>query len=199
MRRSSGTTGNDWRIWAAHAAELKLAADELFRVTEQKYPKTDNRTAKGWAVIAPMVMLYGNVVECLLKGLYLRRGNLLIEEHKSEEGDETKLKFTQRHGNHDLVAIARDPNVRFELSEDERALLQRLRVYIRYAGRYPVPLKWDESKQVLRTGTGKEISRSILWSDGYKRPLDAIITRLFDELRVTFDENGLVELPAQLW
>ena len=82
-------------------------------------------------------MLQGFAIECLLKCLWVVRGNAVAED------GEYKIETIKRE-NHDLVKIAE--GVGFALSKEESAALAKLSGFARSFGRYPIAKKWQEQR-----------------------------------------------------
>ena len=96
-------------------------------------------------VLFPEIMLMGYAFECLLKALWLKNGNKIAENgaYKSVKGIAA----------HDLPELAKAAGL--NLSSKERDILRRVFYFMRSAGRYPTPMKWEQNKIQKLFGGGK--------------------------------------------
>jgi hypothetical protein len=88
-------------------------------------------------------MLDGMAIECLLKAVWVKRGNKLAKDGKYLE--------VPGAGAHDLVQLA--GAIKLTLSNLEKDTLRRLSHFIEYGGRYPLP-KEAEKLQLTRAPAG---------------------------------------------
>ena len=129
-----------------------------------------------------MMMLYGMGVESLLKALATANGFNFVSHDRNG-----RPRFNDRT-NHDLVKLAKKIGVTLSPAEEE--LLGRLSNYVRWAGRYPVAKKpLDKLRQ--KHGYSKELA--IRFED--RRILDPLVDRLFEEMQVERDEQGIADVP----
>jgi hypothetical protein len=113
------------------------------------------------------LMLRGMAVECLLKALWLKQGNVLV--------DSGRYVGVRGAGSHDLSQLA--SAVRFTLSVHEADVMRRLSHFIEYGGRYPVPK--DSSKLMLTRNPRGGKGASTTWSTPSDNELfDALVLRL---------------------
>jgi hypothetical protein len=76
--------GNSYSSWNYCATRLLIAADILKEKLDSAVPtlsnlsQTDDSILQGVMVNAPQLMLRGFAIECLLKGLWVKRGNLIV-------------------------------------------------------------------------------------------------------------------------
>jgi hypothetical protein len=107
----------------------------------------------------------------LLKGLLIAERPALVQPR----ADQPEILFDHRIRSHDLVLLAESAGV--DLSEDERALLDRLNEYALWAGRYRFPLRADQAAP----RPGAEGGGSSFTSDWFPT-LDGLFARLHDDL-----------------
>jgi len=111
-------------------------------------------------------MLRGCGLECLLKALYVAKGNKLGRDGR----------YVSPGGkDHDLINLA--GKAAFSASKPEAALLGYLDDYITI-GRYPVAKRAPEAYPVLADGT----RRSTTWSERDERAYHSLRKRLRDEV-----------------
>ncbi len=118
--------GNAWWawLWWVHALEHSAAAiRESASYTEAADSKIVMPT-----VYCVRAMLLGYAVECALKGLWVRRGNTIVQG-----GKYTKIPNAR---DHDLLGLAR--TVGFHANAKESDVLKRLSNFASFAGRYPI-------------------------------------------------------------
>lgn len=80
---------------------------------------------------AEEVMLKGMAVECMLKAVYL------FEKHTTRELTVAEVEAQRWLGRHDLAEMA--DGAGFEVSRDEREVLDILSLHVKWRGRYPAP------------------------------------------------------------
>jgi hypothetical protein len=127
--------------WVTQAHRLKDSADLLYAAyldDLRRFGKTQNISSlKNLTHVIPATFLYGLAIENLLKAILMKN-----EPDRVSEGKLRKWPS----GGHDLIALA--TTSRIELTAEERDLLQRLTHFIRWAGRYPIPMKLDDMELV---------------------------------------------------
>lgn len=73
-------------------------------------------------------MLIGYAIECALKGLWVKKGHMLV--------DRGRYRGVQGARDHDLVQLAAVAG--FILTDRESDVLRRLSRFVQFAGRYPI-------------------------------------------------------------
>ena len=138
--------GNEPACWRSCAQDL-LAAASVLRQRREKCPPdvTDDLVGSQWRIHPPELMLRGMAVECLLKALWVKRGNRIVKD-----GEYVGVPGA---GSHNLVQVAGVLQLR--LSRPEVDLLRRLTEFIEYGGRYPVPRNAQDLRPIRRPGGGK--------------------------------------------
>lgn len=114
---------------------LSKEAESFHREYKRKFGLVDTSLNP----LATSLMLAGFAFENLLKGKMIK---------DNEDCINSSGKF--RHDSHKLNVLADRAGI--ELNADERELFDMLTSYIRYAGRYPVPLAADEMFPTKDTG-----------------------------------------------
>ncbi len=135
-------------LWYDRASSLKLSADIIYFECNMEATACNieaMHSERTLALIPVYMMLAGYALECLLKGIYLNFGSLIESEGK--------LKSWWKSNGHNLNAIAdkinNDANREVvRLNEKEQFLLDRLNVYILWAGRYPIPTEYKAKMPV---------------------------------------------------
>jgi len=116
-------------------------------------------------------MLTAMAIECLVKGVLLRRGKTLAKDGKLVLDEDAKA--------HDLVALVE--RVGYPRFADARQALFRLTVIALSTARYPVPMHWTMRKPELKSGWG--FHEDLSWSLVFSRQCDDVINWLRTELR----------------
>ena len=92
-------------------------------------------------------MLLGMVLECLFKGIHIKRYRVWEEPDRAHAiARDGKYVGIPGTGDHQLVAIADASAV--ILTQQERAVVARLTDFVLYAGRYPIPVKVENMRPV---------------------------------------------------
>jgi len=162
--------GNLTAAWRSVADSL-LAAAQVLR--ERSEPLDPGSHAPGAPVPpdgrlgAVELMLKGMAVECLLKALWLKQGNKLVEagQYSGVPGA----------GEHDLPQLA--SVVKFTVDVKEKGLLRRLSHFIQYGGRYPVP-KDDAKLRLTPTPGGGKASATTWATPGDDQLFDSLVSCL---------------------
>jgi hypothetical protein len=167
LRQNYDRIANEPGTWLFVADNLALSAHLLEPyftpdLTQESDYERIRMTAR---VEGPILMLRGCGLECLLKALYVARGNKL--------GDDGRyVSPGGRH--HDLVALAQKAS--FEISPSDEALLAHLGHFI-MQGRYPMMQKAPEVYQTLADGS----RRTRKWTGQDERDYHSLRTRLREE------------------
>jgi hypothetical protein len=133
--------GNNPHAWTMFTHDLLGAAEILENVPEKPHG-------------AVARMLQGFAVECLLKAVWLAKGNLLVFNGKFKPIPGVKTQ-------HDLHELARTVGV--SITAEEFSVLKRLSVYITTVGRYPIPNNQGKPARVLwRYPTDDDTLRSLI-------------------------------------
>jgi hypothetical protein len=135
--------GNSCTNWIITARELLAAATVLCRQREKAEPevagvsKAPMESLTFWVEL----MLCGFAIECLLKALWVKKGNQI-----AKDGEYIKVMKTE---NHDLVALCQ--KIGFPLNPKEKVILVKLSELARATGRYPIAMSHskmhDETEQ----------------------------------------------------
>ncbi len=134
-------TGNSFTSWYKRAEDLLIGADILKAqrdkaIVEYFKAKPDQEILLGLRILSPELMLRGYALECLLKGIWIKRGNSLIRN-----GRYCKI---PNAGDHDLIQLMEINNIGTD--EPRKYVLKRLSYYVKSGGRYPVPVRWTDNK-----------------------------------------------------
>jgi hypothetical protein len=140
--------GNDHRAWILSAEDL-LAASRLLRKLRNAFDIEsvgvgDDIPDEGR--IHPVeLMLRGFAVECLLKALWLKRGEKICVNGK--------YVGVKKAGDHALPQLWDANNLSFTVHQ--RDVLKRLSIFMTSVGRYPIAKHWGETKIQSTLGGGK--------------------------------------------
>jgi hypothetical protein len=140
--------------WSSVAANLERAAELLWEQGEKDQREAD--AARDGDEVPPYVMpaammLAGFTVEVLLKGLCVAQ----------EPGLNKKAEFAIR--THNLPALAERAG--FPVDADAKHLLERLQVFMVWAGRYPIPLKHEDLFLRAQPGGGFSSMTTVIGGD----------------------------------
>jgi hypothetical protein len=166
--------GNDHNAWASSANDL-LAASRLLGKIRAKFDIES--VAAGEAIpdegrIHPTeIMLRGFAVECLQKGLWVKRGGTICRDGK--------YVGVKGAGDHDLLGLSDANNLPF--SQNQRGVLKRLSIFMTSVGRYPIPRHWSNTKIQSASGGGK--APSTYWTTpSDDKTYDSIVKILHEAL-----------------
>ena len=171
LKWAYGVAGENPGAWQASAKDL---LDGAMAVKDKVYPFSNAMHS----LARVEAMLLGMALECLLKGIYIRRHRVWADPAKEyalvKDGKYVGVKGA---GEHDLVQLAKAAAV--TLSQSERSILTRLTDFI-YAGRYPVPSHVEEMKPVKIPG-GSTVARAYLSGAEIERA-ETLTNRLMKEI-----------------
>jgi hypothetical protein len=158
-----GDTQEDFLRWAFHnAGENPLAwqasaRDLLDGANAVKARVLPDANGLVHSLASVQALLLGYALECLLKGMYIKRHRVWEDRDKkhaiARNGAYARVRGAR---DHDLSALANAAGL--ELTEQERFILDRLKDFILFAGRYPIPTKVEDMEPV-RTPDGKTVAR----------------------------------------
>ena len=108
------------------------------------------------SLVAVQAMLMGMALECLLKGMWIKNHQAWspLNRHHALTKD-GKLVRKPGAGDHNLEQLAKIAEV--VVSQNEKIILQRLSRFILFAGRYPIPTTWEQTRPV-RSVIGERVS-----------------------------------------
>lgn len=167
--------GNTPLAWVASANGLVISAQILLK----KYNSVDihglevgDSIPEEAQVLSSVMLLYGFGIECLLKALWLKRGNTIVDD-----GKYIGIKGVQDHKLHELADA-----LSFRISKEERELLIRISVFITSTGRYPIAKNWNETriKKYYKGGYGSPTHIN----SGDFPLLDDIVDRIQKEIEI---------------
>ena len=92
-------------------------------------------------------LLLGYAIECILKGIWVKNGNTLVEDGR------LKKNAIPDAGEHELGQIAH--SIGANVLGDELNVLHRLSAFIQFAGRYPIPVRASDLQSRNVPGRGK--------------------------------------------
>lgn len=148
--------GNMPEAWEMSADSL-LAAEGSLRKARIVYYTTTMQRIKVGQEIPPEgkihnveIMLKGFAVECLLKALWVKKGNALARDGK--------LLKIPGVGDHKLIQLAK--KLELQIDEKQTSLLRRLEIYVTSLGRYPTGVNWETTK-ITRSSGGPPTSWSM--------------------------------------
>jgi hypothetical protein len=142
--------GNRYDSWLSSAEMLRQAAKTVKRAAEVNSDELPaGLMLDTYAVYA---MLLGYVIECLLKGIWVKNGNPMVENGV--------LIGVRNVGDHELGQLAREvlaKDVGIKLTTAEANNLDRLSAFVRSFGRYPIPTTWEQTRPRKIPGRGKTV------------------------------------------
>lgn len=156
--------GNSFKNWIITARELLASAIVLRREREKvEEPKVAGVSKAPMECLTFWVelMLCAFAIECLLKALWLKKGNQI-----AKDGVYCKILTKE---NHDLVALCQ--KVAFPINSVEEKILTKLSELGRATGRYPISRNFTQ----MHDGTEQ-------WSSVEDKIIEAFILRLEHEI-----------------
>jgi hypothetical protein len=135
--------GNAWWAWMAWVLTLEESAACIGE--REFHIESPNGEVVMPLTLCVRAMLLGYAIECALKGLWVKKGNKVVENGKYVGVGKGK--------DHDLVQLSRA--VGFSPTMTETDVLHRLSKFLRFAGRYPVAKKPDEMQPYEVSMIGK--------------------------------------------
>lgn len=121
---------NDPQLWLSQARQLQYAASQAAAHLELlAAERQDSFREPQVGTFKAAQLLLGFAVENALKAVGVAKGII--------QADAQALRLASQMRNHRLVPLAEA--VGFDLSDSERALLDRLSVFLRWRARYPTP------------------------------------------------------------
>jgi hypothetical protein len=131
------------------------------------------------SLAAVQAMLLGLAFECLLKGMYIKLHRVWEEPDKAHAiVKDGAYVGVPNAGDHELLQLAKEAGVR--LSNQERSVLKRLTDFVKYAGRYPIPVRVEGMKPV-KLADGKTVARCYI-SQGELQTAEALVNRFIREV-----------------
>jgi hypothetical protein len=163
-------------FWWESGANLLTAADTLWSFVEPVFNAT--RVTRSVEIAAKnhrdaYFLVAGCALESLLKAVRVRQLFPRTGEHAASVMPVLKLPPGVKN-KHDLVRLARDAGIAFSYNEEQ--LVGRLSIYVRWAGRYPVP-----------TSPEPQAPNYVIDRD------HQVLNSLVDRIRATYDS-----LPRQM-
>ena len=114
----------------------RASADDLVAAAAAVKDKVVNFGEAMHSLAAVQAMLLGMAIECMLKGIYIKAGNRLTAEGRFLRVPDAGL--------HQLTQIA-DAGA-YPINDEERRILEKLSGFILFAGRYPIPRRWQQMR-----------------------------------------------------
>ena len=167
-----GVAGENPGAWQASAKDL---LDGAMAVKDKVQPFSNAMHS----LAGVEAMLLGMALECLLKGIYIRRHRVWEDPAKEHAlVKDGKYVGVKDAGDHELLQLATAAGV--AVSQSEQSILIRLTDFIKYAGRYPVPLHVEKMKPVKILG-GRTVARGYLSGAEIERA-ETLTNRLMKEI-----------------
>jgi hypothetical protein len=175
MHERAGNLSSAWQLCARDLLFASDVLEERRRAAYEEAPIVGDLVPLEYGLHPAALMLKGMALECLLKGLWLIRGNSLVLDGK--------YIGVPSAGDHDLVQLAHV--IGFKLTTLERDTARRLSCFIEYGGRYPIP-RTAEKLMLIRSPTGGA-AQSTHWMTPSDNELFAAVV---DRLNELFDNPG---------
>ena len=158
-----------WQVSAKHLLDAAMAV-------KAKVQPFDNAMDPLARVEA---MLLGMALECLLKGMCIKRHRVWADPTKEhalvKDGKYVRVKGA---GDHNLLDLAAAAGV--TVSPSERSILARLKDFIVYAGRYPIS-KQVKDMEPVKTPDGHTVARDYISGAELERA-ETLTNRLMQEV-----------------
>lgn len=179
LRLNFDNVANERACWFYVAGNLGFSArilEQYFVLDMTKEPDHE-RIVQSGKVTASMLMLRGCRLECMLKALYVGRGNKLgLDGQYVSPGGKP----------HDLLSLSRKAAVSTTAAED--ALLEYLSLYI-VQGRYPIGKRAPDTFRVMADGS----RRSTVWGEEDERAYKHLDQRLSAQVSRMIRERSAVQ------
>lgn len=135
--------GNAWLAWMAWVFTLEESAAYIGE--RSFHIERPNGEVVMPLTLCVRAMLLGYAIECGLKGLWVKKGNKIVQGGK--------YVGVAKCRDHDLVQLS--GAVGFSATVAETGVLRRLSKFVTFAGRYPVAKRPDEMKPYEGSVIGK--------------------------------------------
>lgn len=122
-------TGNNFRAWHASVELLTQAAK---KVKYESPPPTIGDGEGMFSINGVYAMLLGYAIECALKGLWVKAGQVI-----AKDGKLVRIRGVGTHQIGELLRRVREV-ADVEVSEIELNVLDRISAFVLFAGRYPI-------------------------------------------------------------
>jgi hypothetical protein len=160
--------GNLFGTWQSVAGDLLAAAQVLRERRDSWNIASLTNTDPIPPIIMPVeLMLIGMAIECLLKAVWIKRGNDIVKN-----GTYVGVPGA---ADHDLLQLA--SAIKCSLDDREKHVLLRLSHFIQYGGRYPIPKRSDHLRLKRSPCGGKGAATTWKTPSDY-RLVDVIVARL---------------------
>ena len=168
------SSGSNPLSWQASAKDLLEGAAA---VKSRVVPDPTGNSMHSLAVV--QALLLGFALECLLKGMW-------IKTHKAWLEKNTPFSLTRNGryvgipgaGDHELKQLAVAAKVK--VSPSERAVLERLSGFVKFAGRYPVATASEQMKPKKMPG-GKKVTPTFITTPELELA-EALASRLMEDV-----------------
>ncbi len=165
-------SANEYSRWKHKGDQLLLASNELYYLwngaRDEIKIKKEGIVPANYEIFEPMMYLRVMALENYVKGLYIKRGKLIVNTSDAK----FKLK------SHDLDQLFIESDVAISL--EEKNFLEKLTNAGEYWTRYPVPLKYKDWRPQTSFITGVQPLYS--WSEDEERFFEILLDRVKDEL-----------------
>ena len=177
---------NDPEEWGATAWNLRTAANVLFEAYGETWegPGGEPIHPENEHLDSPATMLYGWAMENMIKGY-------LVKKHSGFE--QARAAKQSEWNGHKLSGLALATGL--SLTPEQQLLLRNLEAFIVWAGRYPIPMKWEHYTIPKQYMSGDHIRPTEIGCDGiailepfYMQMEDEV----FADLRKKFSDLDLV-------
>ena len=166
--------------WASTAEKLHRAAKVLFEAWQKAGIENGEPVFLEYLELdGPAILLYGLALENIIKGYLIKTTGSF---------DKAKDKIKDAWQNHQLCNLAISTGL--PLSNEQKQLLGSVEAHIRWAGRYPIPLKHTESTIPEQLGTVKDMP-----PHGSEDLINELLEPLFTKMTKEITEEIVVKGP----
>lgn len=133
FRMTYKSAASDPRQWLSYARSLKYTSELLKPIFIEEHKTPRPRGQKNYFPISVSqiyLMIVGFAVENFIKGIYVILNPDIIT-------DDRLVKLNR----HDILQLLRE--LKFTISKEEIDLVERLEEFVLWAGRYPIPAKFE--------------------------------------------------------
>ena len=166
----AGENPSDWQVSAKHLLAAAMAV-------KAKVQPFDNGGMDPLARVE--AMLLGMALECILKGMYIKRHRVWEDPTKAHALVKNDIYVgVKGAGDHELLQLAAAAGV--TVSQPEEKILTRLTDFIKYAGRYPISMRVEEMRPV-KTPDRRTVARGYISGAELERA-ETLTNRLMQEV-----------------
>lgn len=176
---------NSPEAWGATAANLRIAADVLFQAYGETWEGDEPLHPENQHLDSPATMLYGCAMENVIKGYLIKKhegfdkARAANQEAWERAGAKDQKAWEKLWQHHKISKLAEATGL--PLTSEQKLLLQSLQSFIRWTGRYPIPMGRDEFTILKQFHSGDDMTPNQIEPAGIKL-LEPFYKQLEDDI-----------------